>query len=707
MLAGLFGKYRAVVISVAMFIILDAGVLVLNFYISSQLAEDASNVNLAGRQRMLSQKITKSALVYRDSLHAGVPNETAYKELTAAVTLFDDTVNAFKQGGNTKDGKGNPYFLNAATSPASIVAIDSALAIWRPLNNDMQRLREKVIAGDQHSLLMDRITEYAENNNLQLLKLMNNLTNELEGIARTKSETLRMIQAAAISVAILNFFLILFHFLRQLKESDSKAEEAREETTEILKTVREGLFLLDDKMTIGGQYSQSIKDIFGDQQFAGMSFMDLLQSLILKREMKTVEEYIKLLLNGTVKETLVGSLNPLADLEVSLPDGSGGFVVKHLSFRFNRTIQDGEIRHILVTVLDITELVTMRAELEKAQEAGDGMDLNALKELLHVDREALGLFLNEANGALVSVNDILKQRSTGQHDYIDKINSSFRIIHRVKGDASALHLPNVVRAAHDFEDQLKVLGDRPDLQGGDFLQLTLSLNEFFKLLADTRDLLDILNSAIGAPTPDAPASAPLKVVKTGLDGPSIKGLVERIADEEGKKVKFVLDDKDFSLVPEKQRKTVQDTLIQLVRNSIVHGIETPADRAASGKSEVGAIKVSIVQNEDKVQISVRDDGAGINPEAVKKKALEKGLYSNEILESMQPMKLISLIFEPGFSTRDSVSEHAGRGVGMDLVKANVQEMNGRIRIANRPRRYCEISFLLPVQGAQVSVAEAV
>ncbi|MGB1090555.1 MAG: ATP-binding protein [Oceanobacter sp.] len=708
MLSGLFGKYRAVVISVAMFIFLDAGVLVLNFYISSQLADDAKNVNLAGRQRMLSQKITKSALVYRNSVQTGLPDDVAYRELTSAVTLFDDTLSAFKSGGNTKDGTGSPTFLNAATSDASVVAIDSAIKIWQPLKADINKLKSEVSSGNQPGLLMDRITAYAQANNLQLLKLMNNLTNELEGIARNKSETLRLIQAGAITLAILNFFLILFHFIGQLRRSDSMAEEAREETTEILKTVREGLLLLDDKMTIGTQYSESIKDIFGDQEFSGMSFRDLLKSLVIESDMQTAEEYIKLLLNGTVKESLVGSLNPLSDLEVSLPDGSGGFRVKHLSFRFNRTIQDGEIRHILVTVLDVTELNALRAELEKANQAqGQGVDFGSLKELLHIEKSSMEHFLTETNSGLVAVNDILKQKASNQTDYADKINSSFRIIHRIKGDASALDLPMIVQAAHDFEDQLKQLGELENIQGGDFLPLTLSLNEFFKLLNDMRELFTLFSSmapgnvaAVKQSQTEAPAPAP--VAANSLDQKILNSLVERIAKEEGKQCKLTFELEAFNEIPVGHRKLVQDSIIQLIRNSVVHGIEVPELRQAAGKSTTGTIRVAVTRQDDRILVSVKDDGQGIDPAAIKRRALEKGLYSEEILESMQPMRLISMIFEPGFSTHEGVSEHAGRGVGMDLVKACVQELSGRVRIANKPTKYCDISFSLPVSHEQAA-----
>lgn len=703
MFSGLLGKYRAVVISIAMFIILDAGVLVLNFYISSQLAEDASNVNLAGRQRMLSQKTAKALLDYQDlevnSSKASA--DAALDELRKAVALFDSTLNAFANGGDIKGASGEQLFLKPVSTSVSRAAVDKSLAIWKPLKQDFDVLFASEAGSDKHKSVLQKIVGQERSVNLSLLSLMNDLTVDLEGVARQKSETLRMIQAGAITLAVLNFLLILFHFIGQLRRSDAETEKARNETAEILRTVREGLLLLDRDMIIGSQYSGSISDIFGQQEFAGMSFRTLLKSLVVESDMKTAEEYIKLLLNGSVKENLVASLNPLSDIEVSLPDRSGGYQVKHLSFRFNRAIEDGQIRHILVTVLDITELVALRAELERASQ-NSGMQISALKELLHVDKEALVIFLRESESSLAAINDILKERTTGAHDYHDKIRSAFRIMHRIKGDASGLNLPQIVQAAHGFEEQLRVLEGQEKLRGGDFLPLTLALNEFFRLIGDMKDILDAFSSPVANLRDAAKRPGPAQ-----LDVAMLERLASRIAVEQEKEVKLIIDAPAFELIPTGQRKVVQDCIVQLVRNSVVHGIEPRDERILYGKEGAGEIRISLHQDNGQIRVSVRDDGRGISIDKVRERAVQRGMYSQDDIDSMQPTRIISLIFEPGFSTSDKADEHSGRGVGMDMVKSAIQQLNGRIRIANRPSRYCDISFVIPGEADAYPVAEAV
>ena len=702
MFSGLFGKYRAVVISIAMFIILDAGVLVLNFYISSQLAEDASNVNLAGRQRMLSQKTAKALLDYESLAAEGnkAAATTALDELRKAVILFDATLQAFAKGGEIKGASGEQLFLNPVSTELSRKAVDNSLTIWKPLKQDFDALFDSEVGSDKHLTVLDKLVGSIRSQNLNMLALMNDLTVDLEGVARKKSETLRMIQAGAITLAILNFLLILFHFIGQLRRSDAETEKARGETAEILRTVREGLLLLDRDMVIGSQYSASIADIFGQQEFAGTSFRTLLKSLVVESDMKTAEEYIKLLLNGSVKENLIASLNPLSDIEVSLPDRSGGYQVKHLSFRFNRAIENGQIRHILVTVLDITELVALRAELERASQSS-GMQISALKELLHVDKESLMIFLRESESALAAINDILKERTTGGHDYHDKIRSAFRIMHRVKGDASGLNLPQIVQAAHAFEEQLRVLEGVERLRGGDFLPLTLALNEFFRLVGDMKDILAVFS------TPVTPLREHNRPGPAQLDVAMLERLASRIAVEQEKEVKLTVDAPAFDMIPTGQRKVVQDCIVQLVRNAVVHGIEPRDERIVHGKAGNGEIHISLVDDNGQIRVSVRDDGRGISIDKVRARAVERGMYSQDEIDSMQPTRIISLIFEPGFSTLDKADEHAGRGVGMDMVKSAIQQLNGRIRVANRPSRYCEISFVLPGAAGTYAVAEAV
>ena len=137
-----------------------------------------------------------------------------------------------------------------------------------------------------------------------------------------------------------------------------------------------------------------------------------------------------------------------------------------------------------------------------------------------------------------------------------------------------------------------------------------------------------------------------------------------------------------------------DPLTHIIRNSIDHGIESPAARVAAGKSEEGTIRLSAEHRGSRIVIEIRDDGAGINSERVLKKARERGLVSPDA--NLSDDEINNLIFLPGFSTAEKVSDISGRGVGMDVVRRNIQDVGGRISLKSDRGRGMTIQLALPL-----------
>jgi len=139
-----------------------------------------------------------------------------------------------------------------------------------------------------------------------------------------------------------------------------------------------------------------------------------------------------------------------------------------------------------------------------------------------------------------------------------------------------------------------------------------------------------------------------------------------------------------------------DPLIHLIRNSMDHGIERPDQREALGKKRVGTIRVEARTEGDHVIVSISDDGAGIDPERIARKALEKGVVSAEQLRSMDRREILDLIFLPGFSTRETASDVSGRGVGMDVVNTNLKKINGSVDLDSTPGKGTCVTLKLPL-----------
>jgi two-component system chemotaxis sensor kinase CheA len=188
-------------------------------------------------------------------------------------------------------------------------------------------------------------------------------------------------------------------------------------------------------------------------------------------------------------------------------------------------------------------------------------------------------------------------------------------------------------------------------------------------------------------------------------------MVRDLSQESNKKVRLEIYGADTEL-----DKTVVDAmgdpLMHLIRNAIDHGIETPEERIKLGKPEEGVIKLLAYHEGNNIYIEVEDDGSGINIEKVKKKAVEKGILSEEALNRMSEEDIYNLLFIPGFSTSDKVTDISGRGVGMDVVKRRVEELNGTIKIESKPGKGTRVIIRLPltlaiIQSLLVKVSDEV
>jgi two-component system, chemotaxis family, sensor kinase CheA len=175
-----------------------------------------------------------------------------------------------------------------------------------------------------------------------------------------------------------------------------------------------------------------------------------------------------------------------------------------------------------------------------------------------------------------------------------------------------------------------------------------------------------------------------------------------MARQLGKNVELVLDGEETEL-DKTMIEELGDPLIHLVRNAVDHGLESPEERRAAGKPETATVKLSAQQLGDHIVLSISDDGRGMRPDVLKQKALEKGLIDSDTAANMDDKHALHLVFMPGFSTKDQVSSFSGRGVGMDVVKTNIQKLNGRIEIKSIVGQGTTFSISLPLTLAILPV----
>jgi two-component system chemotaxis sensor kinase CheA len=176
---------------------------------------------------------------------------------------------------------------------------------------------------------------------------------------------------------------------------------------------------------------------------------------------------------------------------------------------------------------------------------------------------------------------------------------------------------------------------------------------------------------------------------------SFPRMIRDIAKENNKKIDFIISGSDTT-VDKKIIEEIKMPLIHILRNSVSHGIECPNERLKNNKNEIGTIKLSAKQIENNVILTIEDDGYGVDLEKVKSIALKKQLLTEDEITQMSNEQIMKLLFLPGFSTEDSVNEISGRGIGLDVVKTKITNLNGEIMIESILNKGCKVTIKVPL-----------
>lgn len=177
-------------------------------------------------------------------------------------------------------------------------------------------------------------------------------------------------------------------------------------------------------------------------------------------------------------------------------------------------------------------------------------------------------------------------------------------------------------------------------------------------------------------------------------------MVRDISRDKEKEIELIISGSETS-VDKKIIEEIKSPLIHIIRNAIDHGVESPADRIKKGKSPVGKILLNAYHLENSVQIDIIDDGRGIDLEAIKRKVLQKGLLTSAELQAMNDDQIMNIIFWPGFSTGEIVTDISGRGIGLDVVYTKITQLNGKVSIMSTLGEGCKVSIQLPVTMATI------
>jgi signal transduction histidine kinase len=415
----------------------------------------------------------------------------------------------------------------------------------------------------------------------------------------------------------------------------------------------------------------------------------------------------------------------IAALSVSLP-GSGP-----AADAVTQTMRRLDDQHLATTITS-PDVVSEAAKPAPAPDPSSIIDppdprlTEVLKEVMHIEAARLETFLAEAREKAGQLRAIIKLPAREPQAFREKLVLILELIRGVHARAERLPLQSVCERAERFEAALGNLRDKQTLSGNDFLPLAVKLDDLLSHLAIQGEVISRLRewriqngesgggidatqrsatatgttirqpllraAGTSATTISQPGPATSKAARlSDLSVESLEEMAVFLADMYSKRVSLVvvgLED-----VPRHYRRSVEKILGQLIHNAIRHGVETPVDRVVQDKPEIGTVAVQFVRaGSDGYQLSVQDDGRGLDHEKIRAEAVRQGVLTPDAAASIDPRKLSSFIFRQGFTT---AGEGGARGIGMDVVRDLVSKAGGRVGIATKPGEYTRFRITLP------------
>ena len=311
----------------------------------------------------------------------------------------------------------------------------------------------------------------------------------------------------------------------------------------------------------------------------------------------------------------------------------------------------------------------------------EGVQEEAISNAVKTQKKPVGeILIQQGAASQQQIESALKK----QQDKIDQSKAESKPAARAKTPAKRQDirvelgkLDNLINLIGELVIAENMLIHNPDLKGLELENFNKAGQHMSKLVRELQEMAMTIRM----------------IPVSGLFRRMIR-LVHDISVKAGKKV-------DLQLIGEETEidktviETITDPLVHLLRNSLDHGLETPADRTAAGKVEKGTIKLSARHEEGEVWVTIEDDGRGLNKEKILEKAISKGLIEGDGSD-MSEKQIHNLIFAPGFSTAAQITDISGRGVGMDVVKKNLEKIKGKIDVTSNPGQGTKITLRIPL-----------
>jgi len=454
----------------------------------------------------------------------------------------------------------------------------------------------------------------------------------------------------------------------------------RDEIAAMKDSLKIGIFFMDRDFIIQDNYSRHLEELLADGDLKGKLFTDLLSASVSTKELDSIKDYLGMVFDRAFDHVTLSEINPLHELQYV--DSRGSKKIFNCAFL---TVERGnEDPVVLVTVYDITAQVELQERLQR-EERKRQEEMSSLFELIQVEPATFKAFQEDVEYEFGRIDDILGNRSLSNHEILVEVYQS---VHAIKSNAVTLGLNNFGTKVHEVESEIKKLRNREDeVPFDDMLHITIEIERLVQEKESFKAIIDRINAFKADAGEQQKSNEDLFLESLGK-------AADKAATDLGKKVKFIAADIDLKALEEGPRHVMKEVLMQLIRNSVTHGVEPPDERLSMGKSETGTVRLSIKHSSDRIHVRLGDDGKGLDFDKIGRKAVSMNLLKAE--EADNKNLLLKAIFSPGFSTADDEEGmHAGRGIGLNLVRDRVRDARGTIKLQTESGKGTVFNIFFP------------
>ncbi|MDR1142817.1 MAG: hypothetical protein LBK77_01205 [Spirochaetaceae bacterium] len=471
---------------------------------------------------------------------------------------------------------------------------------------------------------------------------------------------------------------------RRVERLTRELKIERDLVTAMKDNLKAGLFLMNRDFVIQGAYSKPLEAILGTDEIEGEKLTSFLAGSLKAKERATLEDYFNMVVNRQFEASMLEDLNPIAEFTYMNDIRKEQKIIRTSFSSVDMGFNDFYIMGSLEDISAAKELERQLAEEANKREE----EMRALFQVIQIDPAVFGDFIEDTDYEFDRINENLKNQELSAKEAIVEIYQS---VHAIKSNALILGLENFSSKLHELENTIKEYRDNDTVSFEDVLHVTVELEKIMQEKDKFRNIIDKIESFRNV-TGGTRRQDRYVLVET------LTRACKKAAEAQEKQVRFTVEELDGSILESGPRRIIKEVLTQLVRNSVYHGIEKPEDRIQQGKTPEGAVALSITRDKGSIHLKLSDDGRGLDFDKIREKALKLNLLQKKE-DADNKNQLLQVIFSPGFSTADSANVHAGRGIGLNLVRDRIRDLRGSIKLSSDPGRGTVFNIFIPFETA--------